>query len=164
MVEFDVTITIKDMFDYNVYHNYRNFNGIMGVILGVICLVLCISGIMTGANISYILIMGLLGGFLTIFTPAQIYFRSAKQVKLTPAFRKPLHYRVDEKEIRIAQDGAEAVFSLADVWKAVDTGNAIVIYVTRVRAYIFPKRDLAEKETVLLEILKKGLKEQQYKI
>lgn len=164
MVEFDVTITTKDMFDYNVYHNYRNFNGIMGVVLGIICLVLCVSGIMTDANISYILIMGLFGGFLTVFTPVQIYLRSVKQVKLTPSFRKPLHYKVDEQEISVSQDGAEAVFSLGDVWKAVDTGKAIVIYVTRIRAYIFPKRDLMEKEGMLLEVLKRGLSEQQYKI
>lgn len=164
MVEFDVTITPKDMFSYNVYHNYRNFSGILGLILGGICLVLCVAGILSAANISYILIMGVFGCFLTIFTPVQIYLRSVRQVRLTPSFRKPLHYVVDEKEIKVSQDGAEAVVALCDVWKAVDTGKAIVVYVTRIRAYIFPKKDLGELETNLVEILKKGLTRQQYRI
>lgn len=164
MVEFDVTITPKDMFSYNVYHNYRNFGGIMGLLLGVICLVLCVAGIMSEANISYILIMGFVGCFLTIFTPFQIYFRSISQVRLTPSFKKPLHYAVDEKEIKVSQDGLEASVFLSDVWKAVDTGRAIVIYVTRIRAYIFPKRDLNGMEEKLIAVLKTGLTSKQYQI
>lgn len=164
MIEFDVTITAKDMFRYNVYHNYRNFNGIMSVVLGVVCLVLCVSGIMTEADISYILLMALFGGYLTVFTPVRIYLNSIKQVKMTPSFQKPLHYKIDEHKISVSQGGAESLFLLSDVWKAVDTGSAIAIYVTRIRAYVFPKRDLKEKETALKEILKKGLSKQQYRI
>lgn len=164
MIEFDVTISTKDMYDYNVYHNYRNINGLLGILIGIICLGLCIMGVLNDANISYVLMMGFIGLFFTIITPFRIYLKSAQQVKLTPSFKKPLHYTIDEKEITISQEGSKAAFPLNEVWKAVDTGKSIVIYATRVRAYIFPKRDLAEKESQLKEILKSSLTNKQYRI
>jgi hypothetical protein len=108
--------------------------------------------------------MGVVGAFLTIVTPFQIYLKSASQVKLTPSFRKPLHYAVNEEEIVISQDDMEAAYPLSEVWKVVDTGKSIVVYVTRVRAYIFPKRDLKDKEKPLRELLQSTLDKRQYRI
>lgn len=162
MIEFDVTITAKDMYNYNVYHNYRNFNGIMGIIIGVICLCLCVAGAMNEANISYVLLMGFFGLFCTVITPVRIYLSSVRQVSMTPSFKKPLHYEVSDKTITISQDGQQAAFPIQEVWKVVDTGKSIVIYVNRVRAYIFPKRDLGEKETGLKELLRTVLSDKQY--
>lgn len=154
MVTFQVSITSKDMFDYNVYHNYRNFQGIISLILGIVMLVVCFLAFRADGNISYILITGFLGLFFTVITPVRIYFKSIQQVKLTPSFRKPIQYTLSEEELVIEQDGAKAALPLSELYKAVDTGKSIVLYVSSLRAYIFPKRELGELQQQVVGILR----------
>lgn len=162
MIEFDVNITVKDMYDYNFYHNYRNIGGVLGILIGLICIVLCYLGYKSNANISYTLLMGFMGAFFTVITPFRIYIKSIQQVKLTPMFKKTLNYKIDAENITVSQEDQSAAMPLKDIWKVVDTGKSVIIYVTKVRAYIFPKRDIAEKYDKLCEILKANLTEKQY--
>lgn len=154
MVQFETQITTKDMFDYNIYHNYRNFQGIISLIMGVVLLVLCFFAVKQDANVSYILITGFLGLFFTIITPVRIYFKSFQQVKLTPSFKKPISYTLTDGEITVSQDDAKAVIPLNEIMKVCDTGKSIILYVTGVRAYIFPKRDIGGQLDELVTILK----------
>lgn len=156
MVTFDVKITGKDMFDYNLYHNYRHFQGILSFVLGVCMLVLSFCSYKAGANLSYVLITGFLGAWFTVITPIRIWIKSYQQVALTPSFKKPITYTLSENELVIAQDGVEGVLQLEQVIKAVDTGKSIVLYVTNLRAYIFPKREIGDKLAQVIEILKKS--------
>lgn len=156
MVTFDVKITGKDMFDYNMYHNYRHFQGIISFILGVVMLVISVLSYRAGAQLSYVLITGFLGLWFTIITPVRIWVKSYQQVALTPSFKKPITYTLSEKEMVIAQDGVEGVLQLEQVIKAVDTGKSIVLYVSNVRAYIFPKRELSDKLLEVTDILKRS--------
>lgn len=151
---FEVQITVNDMFDYNIYHNYRNFQGILSLILGVIMLVLCGAAIIQDGNISYILITGFFGLFFTIITPVRIYFKSMQQVKLTPFFRKPIKYTLTAQELTIEQGDEKAVISMENIVKAVETGKSIILYVNSVRAYILPKRELGENVPKIKEIIK----------
>lgn len=154
MITVDVGITTKDMFQYNFYHNYRHFQGIISFLLGVVMLVLCICTIGADGNITYILMTGFLGLFFTVITPFRIYFKSLQQVKLTPSFRKPITYTFSEAELIVEQEGTKAVIPMSDIIKAVDTGKLIVLYVSNVRAYIFPKRELGEKLDEIVAILR----------
>lgn len=154
MVQFEVTITGKDMFDYNMYHNYRHFQGIVSFLLGCVMLVVSGMSMCEKANISYILITGFLGLFFTVITPLRILLRSYQQVKLTPFFRKPIQYTVTKDELTIEQDNDLANISMSDIVKAADTGKSIVLYITSNRAYILPKREIGEKMDELVAILK----------
>lgn len=154
MVTFEVTINSSDMFDYNVYHNYRHFQGIMSLLLGVVMLVVCIMSACARANISYVLITGFLGLFFTIITPLRIYLKSVQQVKTTPSFQKPIRYTISETELVIEQDEARAAIPAEEIIKAVDTGKSIVLYISSLRAYILPKREIGEKLPQVIEIIK----------
>lgn len=154
MVTFQVLITGKDMFDYNVYHNYRHFQGIISLLLGIVMLAVSVMAIRAEGNISYILITGFLGLFFTVITPVRIYFKSIQQVKLTPSFQKTIQYTISTEKLLIEQDDAKAVLPMEDVVKAVDTGNSIVLYVSSLRAYIFPKRELGEQLPEVVQIIK----------
>lgn len=156
MVSFDVTITGKDMFDYNMYHNYRHFQGILSFLLGCVMLVVCGMAVYEQANLSYILITGFLGLFFTIITPVRIWIRSYQQVKMTSFFRKPIHYTICEDSLTIEQDADSATIPMTDIMKAVDTGKSIVLYITSNRAYILPKSELGEKLEETIAILKKS--------
>lgn len=154
MVTFRVLITSKDMFDYNVYHNYRHFQGLISLLLGIVMLAVSVMAICADGNISYILITGFLGLFFTVITPVRIYLKSIQQVKLTPSFQKPIQYTISTEELIIEQDEAKAVVPMTEIVKAVDTGKSVVLYVSSLRAYIFPKRELGEQLPQVVEIIK----------
>ena len=156
MVTFDISITGKDMFDYNVYHNYRHFQGIISLLLGIAMLILCVAAYIQDGNISYILITGFLGIYFTILTPVKIYFKSYTQVKMTPSFMKPIKYTLSEELLLIEQDGAKAEIPMSDIIKVRDTGKSIVLYVSAVRAYILPKKQLEGKLDLVKDIINKS--------
>lgn len=156
MVTLEVSITGKDMFDYNFYHNYRHFQGIMSLLLGVFMLVMCVLSLKSGATTTYILVTGFFGLYFTILTPIRIMLKSYQQVKLTPSFRKPIQYTITSEKLELEQDGTKAVIPTEEILKAVDTGKSIILYVSSVRAYIFPKREMADKEKEFVDIIKKS--------
>lgn len=156
MVTFEVTITGRDMYDYNVYHNYRNFQGIISLLLGIMLLVLCVISFKADANVTYLLVTGFFGLYFTIITPVRIYFKSYQIVKRTPSFQKPFRYTVSETELVIEQDGASAKIPMEEIRKAVDTGKSIVLYVSNIRAYIIPKRELGDKLSEVVDVIKKS--------
>lgn len=156
MITFDISITGKDMFDYNVYHNYRHFQGIISLLLGIAMLILCAAAWMENGNISYILITGFLGIYFTILTPVKIYLKSYTQVKLTPAFMKPIRYTLSEEMLLIEQGDAKAEIPMGDIVRVRDTGKSIVLYVSAVRAYIFPKKQLDGKIDTVRDIIRKS--------
>lgn len=154
MVTFRVKITGKDMFNYNVYHNYRHFEGIMSLILGIVLLALCAFSVKEKANISYVLITGFLGLFMTILTPLRIWIKSYQQVALNATFKEPIDYTVSEDELLIVQGALRATFPMSEVIKVVDTKKSIVLYVSKIRAYIFPKDQVGAQLEDLIEVLK----------
>ena len=72
---------------------------------------------------------------------------------MTPAFKKPLHYKLDKEGITVSQDDTEEKQEWAQMYKAVSTGKSIIVYTSRVNASIFPKKDLGENKAKVIEII-----------
>lgn len=154
MVEFDVTMRGEDLYDYNLYHNYRHVEGILTVILGVVLLIVCAWAMKSHANLTYMIATGGLGVFFTLITPLRIWVKSYQQVKLTPSFQKSLHYRITSELLTLSQEDQTVEVPLEEIRSCVDTGKSIVLYVSKVRAYILPKREIGEQLDVLVNLLK----------
>ena len=60
-------------------------------------------------------------------------------------FQKPISYELNEEGIRISQDEQSVLNEWGDFRKAVSTGQSVIIYVTKVRALIFPRESLGEQ-------------------
>ena len=161
--EFEVNMTVDDMYNFNVYHNYHNISGIAGLLLGVVALAIAIMSY-NQFDISYVLMMGFFGLFFTIITPVRILLKSAQQVKLTPMFRKPLKYTISEDTITIVQEDACVEIPWSDVYRVKGTNKSLVVYVTSVRAYIFPKRDMKDQEDMTLSIIRKMVEPKKIKL
>lgn len=161
--EFEVNMTVKDMYDFNIYHNYHNISGLAGLVFGVVALFISVYSY-GDVSISYTLMMAFFGLLFTIITPGRIMLKSAQQMKLTPMFKKPLKYTVSDENITIEQDDQKVEIPWDDVYRVKDTGKSIVVYITSVRAYIFPKRDVGAQEENLTAVLKKMAEEKKFKI
>ena len=145
MVELDVKIEAGDLYDYMLMHTYNSAAGIMGTAFGAILILLAV-GTQRWAFIA-------LGAVVILYLPWTLFVRSRRQVLSNPSFQKPLHYVLDEEGITISQGEDSVRYLWEEMHKAVSTGRSIILYTSRVNATLFPKSQMYDKTTDVIEMI-----------
>ncbi len=144
-IEFDVKMTTGKLYDYMLRHTFTSFSGILGEIVGIILLI---------GFFAYKTPTFLFGGILvTLYLPVALFANARKQVKLTPAFKQPLHYCLTEEGIEVTAGEAKDFQAWKDMVKAVSTNKNIIIYTSKVNACLFPREDLKEKQEDVIKMI-----------
>lgn len=151
-VKFEVKMTEKYMYDFMLYHTYTQFSGLLGGVVGVFGLGLSIHYILKGDTMSAMPFMMVALLFL-VMTPISMKNKANLQVKMTETFRKPLQYELTEEGIVVRQEELETMNEWKDVVKAVSTGKSVILYLSRVRALIFPKECMSEQYEAALKMI-----------
>lgn len=144
-LEFDVKMTPAAMYDYLLHHTYSGMSGIVGAIAGAFCII-----VFAANKYPIYLIAGII---ILAYLPISLFLKANQQVQGTPAFKKPLHYKMTEEGIIVSQDGNEEMQSWDACYKAVSTRSSIIIYTSKTTASIFPKKDLGEKKDSLIQMI-----------
>lgn len=95
----------------------------------------------------------LFAAIFLIGNPLHLKARAAEQVMRSPMFQKPISYELNEEGIRISQDEQSVLNEWGDFRKAVSTGQSVIIYVTKVRALIFPRESLGEQYAAAVQMI-----------
>lgn len=156
MVEVDVKIEAGDLYDYLLAHTYSGVSGIMGTTFGALLIVIALM-----KSQWLFLIAGIV---VVLYLPWTLFLRSRQQAINNPAFRKPLHYRLDEEGITVSQDGEEQKQGWENMVKAISTSRSIIVYTSKINATIFPKRELGDKKAALIEIISANMPPAKVKI
>ena len=156
MIELEVKIDSKDLYDYMLRHTYNSASGIIGSCAGALLLVL---GVLTGQWLY--LVFGLI---LLLYLPWRLFQRSKQQVMMNPSFQKPLHYQLDDQGLTISQDEDSILYQWSDIQKAVSTGRSIIVYTSPVNATIFPKEQMGDKKAAVIEMISTHLPANKVKI
>ena len=127
-------------------------SGIVGVIFGGVTLVLGIRQCMFGSY-STAATFFLFAAIFLIGNPLHLKARAAEQVMRSPMFQKPISYELNEEGIRISQDEQSVLNEWGDFRKAVSTGQSVIIYVTKVRALIFPRESMGEQYAAAVQMI-----------
>ncbi len=135
---FQYQTKISDMYRFLMHHAYIGVSGIINLLLSVGALVLLFAGAGGGQAFSN-LMLGLIASLFTIINPVLLYYKAAKQVKLTPMFQKPIDYFINEEGILVSQGEEKLLINWTDIWKAVETKSAFYFYLSLRGAYILPK-------------------------
>lgn len=144
-IEFDVKIDAGVLYDYMLHHTYSSAAGVLGTVVGALMIIAFSMG--RG-------VLLLIGGIIVLgYLPWTLFLKAKKQALMTPAFKKPLHYKLDEEGILVSQDGSEEKQEWGQMYKAVSTGKSIIVYTSKVNASIFPKKDLGENRAKVIEII-----------
>ena len=145
MVELDVKVEAGDLYDYMLMHTYNSAAGIMGTAFGAVLILLAV-GTQRWAFIA-------LGAVVILYLPWTLFVRSRRQVLSNPSFQKPLHYVLDEEGLTISQGEDSVRYPSEEMHKAVSTGRSIILYTSRVNATLFPKRQIEDKKTDVMEMI-----------
>lgn len=145
LFEFDVNMTTGVLYDYLLKHTYSGLQGILATVIG--CLL--IMNYTAGGGILY-LIAGIV---VIVYVPGSLFLSAKRQMLLTPAFQKPLHYRFLKEGIEVSQDDIVELQNWENMQKAVSTGTSIIVYTSKVKAAIFPRKDMGEQTVRAIEII-----------
>lgn len=144
-VEFDVKITAADLYDYMLSHTYSGFSGLFGSIVGALFIIMYFS-------VGYFLYL-IAGAVILLYIPCSLFLRAHKQVALNEVFKKPLHYVLTDEGVTVSQ-GEDEMFQEWDVvYKAKSTNRSLLIYTSKVNAWIFPKRDLGKDKEAVIQLI-----------
>lgn len=155
-MQFEVKITSGVLYDFLMYHNYSKIANLIVNIVGAIIL---LGGIVNG-HIPFLIC----GAIILLYMPVSLALKAKQQQLASPAFKKPLQYRLTEEGICVSQDGQEEMQKWEDMYKAVSTQKSIIVYTTRVNACIFPRRDLGTDIPKLIEIISVNMDPKKVKI
>ena len=151
-IKFEVKMTVSAMYNFMIHHTYTSISGILGTVLGIVSLYLGAKDISEGYMQTGMAFLAI--GILFVFiNPILLWNKSRKQVKLSPMFQKPIEYELTDSEIIIRQDEEESALPWEAVTKVVGTSQSLIIYFSRVRAFILPKKDIGDNYNKVVELL-----------
>ena len=90
--------------------------------------------------------------------------KSSEQVKKSPMFQKPITYELTEEGVQISQEDQSTLNEWENFQKAVSTDTSIILYVTKVRALIFPKEALGEQYAAAVKMISTHMSPRKVKI
>ena len=155
-LEFQTRITTNILFDYMLRHTYNSPSGILGSGIGAVFVV----AFFGTQNFLYLLA----GIVLLLYLPCSLYISSLKQMQRTPAFKEPLCYRITEEGITVTQGEASQLQKWENMYRAVSTRSSIIIYNTKVNAWIFPRSDRGAMTPRVIEMISTHLPADKVKI
>ncbi len=143
-VEFDTTITEKDMYQFNLYHAYHGFQGIAATLVGV--WVLIMAAVTFGkVEIMYTLLYLVFGVVFLVYVPVSLNLRSKQQIRSSEILKQALHYKIDDTGVHVSQGEETAELEWKQIYKMAATKNSLLIYSNRVNAYVIPRKAMGEQ-------------------
>ena len=152
-VKASVQLNTKQLYEFLMRHTYYSFGGVLSLLLSA------------GALVGFFLLLGNkdispmylgtlfgIGILFTVVQPLIVYKNAKKQSKAYVEF--PLEYTISERGIEVRQDDAEGSNEWANVMKIVSTKRLIIIYTSRVHAYVIPREALKDSMEDFKELVR----------
>lgn len=145
LLETDVNVNAKVLYDYMLRHTYYSPTGLVATIIGVLFLFL----FFRGSGVLYLCA----GLFVIGYLPWNLFLSAKRQALTNEAFKKTLHYIFTQEGVYVTQEETLQMQKWEDLYQAVSTPRSIILYTSKVNASIFPKADLGDKTATLIEVI-----------
>ncbi len=155
-IEFDVKLTAKDLYLFNMYQAYRGMQGILSLILPVLIFI-CAAYNWENVKLGTSLLNIGIGILFLIYIPVSLWLRSAKKVRTNEVLSKPLHYTFTEEEICVSQGEEHAEFKWENIYRMITMCGLVLIYTNRINAYIISKKQIENQYKGLESLAKSKL-------
>ncbi len=137
-IDFDVTLQTRELFSFTLRHTYYSISGVFSLFISFAALVTCLATLGSfSATTSLLLVF--VAALFTIIQPLMLYAKCKMQIKRSENINAALHYILSEDGICVSQDGQEVQVKWYDIRKAVYAKKGVYLYMSPVRAFIFPE-------------------------
>lgn len=144
MKEYKISVKLvtMDMYRFLMKHEYGAFSGLFGLAMSILALAALVLGVGEGDRNTQILLV-LLASCFTVLNPIRLFLRAQKQISMNPTFHEPIEYTFGEEGMHIAQGEVQMDVPWSDMKKLVRGRKIMVLYLSRVVGYIFPRSQCA---------------------
>ena len=155
-IEFDIKLQPKDMYRFNMYQTYSGFHGIMSIVLAIFVF---IAAVLTRGKVemTYTILYVCFGVLFLVYMPVTLWMRSKHAIATSEVLKGVLHYSLEEDGVHVSQGGESAVLPWEQVYKMVSTKSNVLIYSTRLNAYVIPREQLGVQYDKVAELAKQKL-------
>ncbi len=162
-IEFDITLTAKDMYRFNIYQAYTGFQGWFSIIVSILIFV---AAFLTRDRVTpmYTALYVVLGVAFLLYMPASLYLRSKRSLAASEVLRGALHYSVGEKGFAVSQGEASAELPWDQIYKMVSTKSSVLVYSSRIHAYVIPRSQLGDLYAPLAALAREKLPDYRVKM
>ena len=113
---FDVTLSPKDLYRFNMYQTYTGFQGWSSIALGILGFVMAGISFQNGKT-SYTLLYIAVGFLFLLYIPVALWFRAKETLKTNKVLAGTLHYEITEKNLQ--QSEKRIYYSYGADWRSV---------------------------------------------
>lgn len=154
--EFDIKLTEKDLYSFNIYQTYHGIHGIFSILIAALVFVMAGVSAKNG-EIGYTILYIAIGILLLVYVPASLKLRVKQTMKTNKVISGVLHYEVTEEFVKVTsgEESGELPWNL--VYQILERKDSIFIYSNRVNAYILPKNQMEDNGAAFMEIARKSL-------
>lgn len=152
----NIKITEKDMADFILRHNYSSPSGWVGVLISIAAIILLIVRFDV-MDMTTRLAMIVIGALFIVVNPILLVSKAKKQVRNNQMFATPITYILSDDVIAIEQNGEQLTIPWTDIRVVKGSKKAIVVYVTRVRALLWPMTQIEAQYDDILKLLNEKL-------
>lgn len=149
-VEFDVKLQPKDMFLFNMYHTYHHMQGIIAIAMAVFMTMVTV--FTWGTDSRYSIVCAIMAILFIVYIPLNLWIHAKMQLQRTPSMQSTQHYVMDDKGITIFVNDEHDTLVWNAVYRILETKSNILIYSSRVNAFVLPKREVGQVRDEIAEI------------
>ncbi|MBR1742355.1 MAG: YcxB family protein [Lachnospiraceae bacterium] len=155
-MNFSIKLKAKDLYIYTLHHTYFSFSGVFSLLisLGSFLFFLLNLGKVETSTLFVLLLVALL---FPVIQPILLYFKCRKQVRKSKDINDVLSYTLTEDKIEIRQGENSVEVPWYEIRKAVYLKSAIYLYMSPVRAFIFPKDECGGQFADIVQLVKEGM-------
>lgn len=155
-IEFDVTLRAKELYFFTMRHTYCSISGVFSLIISLGSLGICLWEFQSFGKTT-ILALLFIASLFTVIQPVLLYIKCMMQVKKSKNINAPLHYTLAEEGITVRQAEQEAEVKWYEIRKMVLAKGGLYLYMSPVRAFIFPKGQCGSQYMEICNTVKKQL-------
>lgn len=157
-LRFEVKPTVKDLWQFLLYHANTGALGIFNIIFTLMALFLLLTRF-SELTTNYRLMLVLCALIFTVLQPCDLYRRARRQAK-APAAKDVMILTFDDTGLRVEQNGQQTAFTWEQIGRMTRKPTMAILYMDRVHVFLLPKRILGEQEEALYEMARQHLPEE----
>lgn len=150
--EFDIKISDRDLFLFQMYNAYHGTQGWAALILaGVAVAMYCTK--FGQVPIGYSILYLVFAVVFALYIPVSLFLQAKAQFKRTKAFQYAMHYALTDEGIDITAGDEKGQLPWNMVYKVVCTKDYLYIFGSRVNAYIIPLEQITNQRSEIKTVL-----------
>ena len=158
--DFDAKLSAGELYAFSLRHTYRSMSGIFGLIISFASLIICALrfNYLEKTAVIALIIIGLI---FTVIQPVMLWSKAKAQVRRNKSINSTLHYTINDDGITVSQGEQEAKVKWYEIRRIIFVKDAIYVYMSPVRAFIFTKKQCGGDFSELVKYIRE--RQEQYK-